>query len=307
LNYKYTFGYDGLSFTNKVSGNLTFFLGNYTYNSVPTTGFFSSSGFDLRSWNLSLATNGSGDNKLAMDNAGNLSIKTPSFYLNSPNLLIEQNGNINTQGRVIVNGGQLELDSKNGTARALMSWYYDANKTTEKRALIINTRNGGETTFYDRKNDFALGTYINSRLFVSSSRPSWWEPYYYHNNILAQFDGHVGMLGLYVDGLIQAEAIKVRMRDDWTWADYVFADDYQLKDLDSVAAFVKQNHHLPNIPSAAEIAKEGIDVAQMQTLQMEKIEELTLYLIELKKQNELLQTQNAEILKRVAVLETSNK
>ena len=54
--------------------------------------------------------------------------------------------------------------------------------------------------------------------------------------------------------------------------------------LEAVAKFIEQNKRLPNIPSAEEIQKNGLEVAKMQTKMMEKIEELTLYAIELQKQ-----------------------
>ena len=83
-----------------------------------------------------------------------------------------------------------------------------------------------------------------------------------------------------VDGQMICEEVQVKLKTDW--ADYVFAADYQLKSISQVADFVKQNNHLPGIPSAASIAKEGISIGEMQRLQMEKIEELTLYIIQLK-------------------------
>jgi hypothetical protein len=60
----------------------------------------------------------------------------------------------------------------------------------------------------------------------------------------------------------------------------VFANDYKLMPLNEVEAFVKTNKHLPGIDSAEQLAKDGIDVVQMQSKQMEKIEELTLYIID---------------------------
>ena len=70
------------------------------------------------------------------------------------------------------------------------------------------------------------------------------------------------------------------LRSSANWADYVFANDYKLMPLNEVEAFVKTNKHLPGIDSAEQLAKDGIDVAQMQSKQMEKIEELTLYIID---------------------------
>jgi len=65
-----------------------------------------------------------------------------------------------------------------------------------------------------------------------------------------------------------------------SWPDYVFADNYKLKSLEETEAFIKANKHLPNIPAAAEIEKNGLELGDMQKRMMEKIEELTLHLIE---------------------------
>ncbi|CAN5721157.1 hypothetical protein BH10BAC2_BH10BAC2_17840 [soil metagenome] len=81
---------------------------------------------------------------------------------------------------------------------------------------------------------------------------------------------------LSVKGTIQAQEIRV----ETGWADYVFEEDYKLRSLDNVAAYIKQNKHLPGILSAKEIQENGLAVGEVQTKMMEKIEELTLYLIE---------------------------
>jgi hypothetical protein len=84
---------------------------------------------------------------------------------------------------------------------------------------------------------------------------------------------------LSVNGFVRAKEIRVNTN----WADYVFADSYQLRPLKQVENFIKENKHLPGIPSAAVLQKEGVDLSAMQTKMMEKIEELTLYMIEAEK------------------------
>lgn len=99
---------------------------------------------------------------------------------------------------------------------------------------------------------------------------------------------------LLVEGGILTEKVKVALRNGSpsNWADYVFADNYKLMPLKEVEAFVKENKHLPGIESAEELQKSGIDLADMQRKQMEKIEELTLHLIE---QNKTIEKQSNEI------------
>lgn len=95
---------------------------------------------------------------------------------------------------------------------------------------------------------------------------------------------------LSVVGKIISEEVRVELRGDWP--DYVFADNYQLPSLESVEQHIRENKHLPNIPSAAEVEKNGILLGDMQKKQMEKIEELTLYIIELNKRMEKLEKEN---------------
>jgi hypothetical protein len=76
------------------------------------------------------------------------------------------------------------------------------------------------------------------------------------------------------------------------WADFVFDKKYKLPTLLEVETYIKANNHLPEIPSAQEIQTNGLKVGQMQTKMMQKIEELTLYVIELKKEIELLKKKN---------------
>ena len=76
-----------------------------------------------------------------------------------------------------------------------------------------------------------------------------------------------------------------------SWSDYVFDDNYDLPTLPELQKFIKKNHHLPGIPSATEVEKEGIDLGPMQAKLLEKIEELTLYVIGQQKEiNELRNT-----------------
>ena len=72
------------------------------------------------------------------------------------------------------------------------------------------------------------------------------------------------------------------------WCDYVFEKDYALPSLYDVEAFIHQNGHLPDIPSAQEVEKNGVDVVAVEKQLLKKVEELTLYMIELKKENDQL-------------------
>jgi hypothetical protein len=81
---------------------------------------------------------------------------------------------------------------------------------------------------------------------------------------------------------LNAKDINVEMSNA---ADYVFDEDYDLKSLSEVESYVKENKHLPGIPSAADMAENGMNVSTMSNLLLEKVEELTLHLIRLEKEN----------------------
>lgn len=92
-----------------------------------------------------------------------------------------------------------------------------------------------------------------------------------------------------VEGTLKAKQIQVKTN---IWADYVFEDDYNLMSLNEVENFIDENNHLPNIPSQEEVLSQGIDVGEMQRLQMEKIEELTLYILQLDERVNKLENEN---------------
>jgi hypothetical protein len=95
---------------------------------------------------------------------------------------------------------------------------------------------------------------------------------------------------LAVKGSVIAE--EVRINKFANWPDYVFQPTYILRPLAEVEQFIRTHGHLPNIPSAAQVQKEGgIDVGAMNARLLEKVEELTLYLIEEKKAREKLEAE----------------
>ena len=83
---------------------------------------------------------------------------------------------------------------------------------------------------------------------------------------------------LAVDGNILAKEIKIKT--DISVPDYVFESDYELLGLAEVEAYVKEHKHLPEIPSAADINRDGLDLAEMNLLLLKKVEELTLYILQ---------------------------
>lgn len=87
---------------------------------------------------------------------------------------------------------------------------------------------------------------------------------------------------LAVNGTITAKQVKVTQTG---WPDYVFHSSYKLPEPLKIEAYITENHHLPDMPSAKEIESSGLDLGEMQKKQMQKIEELTLFMI--KQQHEI--------------------
>jgi hypothetical protein len=99
---------------------------------------------------------------------------------------------------------------------------------------------------------------------------------------------------LAVNGKIIATDVMVKLRG--SWPDYVFNKDYTLPRLEELEQYINLNHHLPGLPSAAEMkANGGISVEDMVTRQTQKIEELTLYIIDLNKRLKTLEEENGKL------------
>jgi hypothetical protein len=109
--------------------------------------------------------------------------------------------------------------------------------------------------------------------------------------LIVSSSGNVGIntdfpsFDLDVCGVIRAKEVRV----ETGWCDYVFEKNYNLMPLNKLEEFISENKHLPGIPTQKNVESEGLKVGEMSAAMMEKIEELTLYVIELKKENQALQ------------------
>jgi hypothetical protein len=110
---------------------------------------------------------------------------------------------------------------------------------------------------------------------------------------------------LTVNGTIHSKEVKVDL--NVPIPDYVFANDYKLRSLQEVENYVNQNSHLPEIPSAKEFEKNGMQLGEMNMALLKKVEELTLYAIEQQKNTEKLTKIIEEQNKRLEVLEKEKK
>jgi hypothetical protein len=99
---------------------------------------------------------------------------------------------------------------------------------------------------------------------------------------------------LSVDGKIVAQSLYITAPGlpNWNWPDYVFANDYKMPNLYDIETYYKANKHLPEIPSAAEVNESGINVGEMNTLLLKKIEELTILMVKQQREIDELKTNN---------------
>ena len=188
-------------------------------------------------------------------------------------------GNVSI-GTNSTNSNGSKLDIAGGPIWTDNTWY--------KAARLFNS---GAIAFTGTVKSFGMGTKESSFYFFNANTDGSGASNYY---MIA--DGLTGNMGigtrpvanykLIVEGAFSARKVKVQQN---TWADYVFHESYKLPSLHETEEFIKANKHLPNIPSASEVAKDGIDLGEMNKLLLEKIEELTLHVIELNKKVETLE------------------
>jgi len=114
-------------------------------------------------------------------------------------------------------------------------------------------------------------------------------------------EGDIAGVELAVDGEILCEEVMVKLSGDW--ADFVFDKKYDLKSLPQVEKYIKENHHLPDVPSASEVEENGIELGDMNKILLQKIEELTLYIIDQNKINDKQKDLIETLRKRIEDLE----
>ena len=128
--------------------------------------------------------------------------------------------------------------------------------------------------------------------------------------LFLQEDGKVGIgtnrpgQALTVEGIICASEIRVRSQ---CWPDYVFAEDFQLMPLGELSNYINKEHHLPGIPAAAQVEENGLDLGEMQQKTMQKLEEQTLYILQLDERNNKLQKLVEQLESRLAALENTKQ
>jgi len=160
--------------------------------------------------------------------------------------------------------GKTAGGSNNGNRNVFIGDIAGSTETNASNKLIIGTQENANLIYGDfSTNQIAIGT----KTFYSGAN---------------------GPYMLSVKGKIACQELKVDLNN---WSDFVFNSDYKLRSLGDVEAYVKANKHLPEVPSAKEVEANGVSVGEMQATMMQKIEEMTLYMIQLQKQNDELAKQ----------------
>ncbi len=202
--------------------------------------------------------------------------------------------NINNGGNVGI--GTMQPDNAQGWKRVL-DVYGDVHAKLLVRSDQIKTGIFSNQIWGDRPVG-RIGTESAHDLFLMAG---------YGNTVMTlTTDRYVGIgtttptEKLSVNGKIRAHEIKVETSN---WPDYVFADDYKLPSLKETALFIQANKHLTGMPTAKEVETNGVDLGEMNKKLLQKVEELTLYLIEKDKQILTQQQDIAEQKKRLDYIE----
>ena len=192
--------------------------------------------------------------------------------------MVCENGNRSAQNEKVMTvdaeGGMI----LNGNKAGIQLWQYDVNLTQGMAAHV--------SLSFDQTN----AAYSLSANGGHSPAPMYYKAstHYFKGDLNVsgriECNGEFKVVEVNTDQ-INTKDIKINMNNV---ADYVFEKGYDLKDLYEVENYVNENKHLPGVPSAAEIESEGVSVSKMTNILLEKVEELTLHMIQLKKENEML-------------------
>jgi hypothetical protein len=215
------------------------------------------------------------------------------------------------QGNMLINGSsfpkiqlsnrlmlQVPMSNDNNWTRSFIGQNITWNGTTSKWSVddqtysdfsMMRFENGGTISFYNRVGIGSFPEVSNTELEA-------------YRRMTIDYYGNVGIgttnpqAKLAVNGDIFSKKVKVTQTG---WPDYVFHNTYRLRSLIELEQFIQQHKHLPDLPSAAEVEKNGLDLGDNQAVLLKKIEELTLYIIEQNKKQEKLEKEVAALKEKI--------
>lgn len=215
---------------------------------------------------------GSGVSKLAIRlGSGNVGIGTTT-----PTARLHVIGNQTLEGNLTFTAGTQSIQFANPSASPAAMMYMFSSGTSNVARMVIAHSPGFPTwglQYTDAGDQFDFLGAGTSRMSINLS------------------NGNVGIgvpsavYKLEVCGTIRAKEVRV----ETGWCDYVFAKDYKLRPINELENYINTNKHLPGIAPASDVEQNGLKVGEMNKAMMEKIEELTLYIIQLSKDNQKLQ------------------
>jgi hypothetical protein len=219
----------------------------------------------------SLALNG---NTLSISNGNSVTLPT---YVDTPQTL-SQTGNTVTLSN---GGGSFTMPNTSVTAGTNVTVTGSGSSVSPYVVSAVDTSlyaNNGAINSATTTNGNRVVTMNNSNIWFQSAAADTNSKIYIGTT--ATYPSTTGNYKLYVEGGILTEKVKVALRSTANWADYVFEKNYDLMPLKNVEEYIAIHKHLPGIDSASELAKKGLDLAEMQAKHMAKIEEMMLYIID---------------------------
>ncbi|AWW28899.1 hypothetical protein DN752_01435 [Echinicola strongylocentroti] len=247
------------------------------YNAISSVNYFHNSLQLLSSSHSAIVYNPGKSTELmfGFHSNGNFYWGTGRNAGNSYSMILNKYGRLNIQGGMSIKGYN-PVSSVHGFRNSLEL------VSADHSAIVYNP---GEST------ELMFGFHSNGNFYWGTGRKA-------ENKYGMFLSAKAGDLG--IKGRLTANEVNVKKGG---WADYVFLPDYPLMPLMDLETYVKEQGHLPNIPTEAEIKEKGINLGEMDVKLLEKIEELTLYLIQQQKVNQEQAKYIAEQQQRIEALE----
>lgn len=193
-------------------------------------------------------------------------------------------------GGFVSTGNYLEVGSPTRNSSIASNIFASGNRVGQ----VIKTNHSGPngSTFYNTKLFVNKAATHALSVFNTDTSAAGVENFVVYGDGRAAFGTNYVPSGyrMAVFGKILSEEVVVELRA--SWPDYVFKKEYKLLPLAELDKFVKKESHLPEVPSAEQVEQSGIELAKLNTVLLKKVEELTLYVIELNKQVEELKKQS---------------